>query len=62
MPTPIRQRPAGETPPRSRRCELTTDFGLDLTGWTPTSATGISWDGTVIVGHGLFARGRSRAS
>ncbi len=32
---------------------LVTDFGLDLTGWILNEATGISSDGTVIVGWGL---------
>ena len=31
---------------------LTLDWGLDLTGWTLTEATGISSDGRVIVGNG----------
>jgi probable HAF family extracellular repeat protein len=32
---------------------LVDDFGLDLTGWTLTSATGISADGLTIVGEGI---------
>jgi uncharacterized membrane protein len=40
---------------------LTTDFGLDLTGWTLTSAVGISWDGTVIVGNGFNPSGYPQA-
>jgi probable HAF family extracellular repeat protein len=32
---------------------LVDDFGLDLTGWTLTSATGISDDGSTIVGEGI---------
>jgi len=37
---------------RSLQLVLTGDYGLDLTGWTLTRATGISADGTVIVGEG----------
>jgi len=37
---------------RSLQSVLTSDYGLDLTGWTLTRATGISADGTVIVGEG----------
>jgi uncharacterized membrane protein len=36
---------------------LTNDFGLDLTGWQLRSATGISWDGTTIVGYGVGPQG-----
>jgi hypothetical protein len=34
--------------------------GLDLTGWTLESATGISADGTTIAGYGMF-NGLARA-
>jgi hypothetical protein len=37
---------------RSLKTVLTTQFGLDLTGWRLTEATGISDDGKVIVGTG----------
>jgi len=37
---------------RSLQSVLTKDFGLDLTGWTLISASGISDDRTTIVGHG----------
>jgi probable HAF family extracellular repeat protein len=36
---------------------LVDDFGLDLTGWTLTNATGISDDGLAIVGDGINADG-----
>ena len=32
---------------------LVTDFGLDLTGWTLTTARGVSDDGLVIAGTGI---------
>jgi probable HAF family extracellular repeat protein len=35
--------------------------GIDLTGWTLTEATGISDDGTVIVGTGINPSGRTEA-
>lgn len=38
---------------RSLKTVLETDFGLNLTGWTIQSATGISEDGTVVVGTGI---------
>jgi len=38
---------------RNLKDVLVTDFGLDLTGWILNEATGISGDGTVIVGWGL---------
>jgi len=37
------------------------NFGLDLTGWSLTSATGISLDGLTIVGDGLNPEGRTEA-
>jgi hypothetical protein len=42
---------------RNLRYVLTNDFGLDLTGWTLKSATGVSDDGTVIVGIGINPAG-----
>lgn len=36
---------------------LSNDFGLDLTGWQLSSASGISWDGTTIVGYGISPQG-----
>ena len=38
---------------RSLESVLVDDFGLDLTGWALTSATGISVDGSTIVGEGI---------
>ncbi len=38
-----------------------TSRGADLTGWTLTGATGISADGTTIVGNGVDAYGRDQA-
>jgi probable HAF family extracellular repeat protein len=38
---------------RSLRGVLVDDFALDLTGWTLTSATGVSADGSTIVGEGI---------
>ena len=40
---------------------LTGDYGLDLTGWTLSDATGISADGMVIVGYGRNPTGQSEA-
>ncbi|MFM7711813.1 MAG: PEP-CTERM sorting domain-containing protein, partial [Microcystis sp.] len=42
---------------RSLREILTNDYGLNLTGWTLTEATGISADGLTIVGTGLNPSG-----
>jgi hypothetical protein len=36
-------------------------LGLDLTGWTLTAATGVSDDGTVIVGRGINPSGDPEA-
>jgi hypothetical protein len=36
-------------------------LGLDLTGWTLTAATGVSADGTVIVGRGINPSGDREA-
>ncbi len=38
---------------RSLQGTLVDDFALDLTGWTLTSATGVSADGSTIVGEGI---------
>ena len=38
---------------RSLQGVLVDDFALDLTGWTLTSATGVSADGSTIVGEGM---------
>jgi len=40
---------------------LVSDFGLDLTGWTLTEATGISADGLTIVGNGINPSGLREA-
>jgi probable HAF family extracellular repeat protein len=40
---------------------LTDDLGLDLTGWTLESATGISADGSVITGYGVNPDGNREA-
>jgi uncharacterized membrane protein len=37
---------------RNLQSVLTSNYGLDLTGWTLTSARGISADGMTIVGYG----------
>jgi probable HAF family extracellular repeat protein len=37
------------------------DLGLDLTGWTLSSATGISADGRTIVGYGINPSGQDEA-
>jgi hypothetical protein len=36
-------------------------LGLDLTGWSLTAATGVSADGTVIVGRGIDPSGDAEA-
>ncbi|GAB4108044.1 MAG: hypothetical protein Kow00105_13720 [Phycisphaeraceae bacterium] len=41
--------------------DVLTDLGLDLTGWTLESATGISDDGLTIVGTGINPAGHSEA-
>ncbi|MBN1556462.1 MAG: hypothetical protein JXA11_17105 [Phycisphaerae bacterium] len=38
---------------------LVDEFGVDLTGWTLQNATGISDDGTVIVGYGVNPDGQT---
>jgi hypothetical protein len=40
---------------------LTSDYGLDLTGWTLTTATGVSADGLTIVGTGIDPSGEEEA-
>src|SRR5262249_39710814 len=40
---------------------LATDYGLDLTGWTLTSAGGLSDDGQTIVGYGTDPAGKTEA-
>ncbi|MGD8454473.1 MAG: PEP-CTERM sorting domain-containing protein [Phycisphaerae bacterium] len=45
---------------RSLRDVLTTKLGLDLTGWTLLSATGISADGCTIVGNGFDSSGMTQ--
>jgi probable HAF family extracellular repeat protein len=40
---------------------LTTNYGLNLTGWTLTAAKGISADGQVIVGYGTNPQGNTEA-
>jgi len=42
---------------RNLRDVLVNDYGLDLTGWTLTQATGVSDDGMTIVGEGLNPSG-----
>jgi hypothetical protein len=46
---------------RSVRSMLVDEFGLDLTGWTLTSAAGISDDGLTILGNGINPDGKSEA-
>ena len=46
---------------RSLQDVLQTVYGLNLTGWTLTSATGISEDGSVIVGYGIDPAGYTEA-
>ncbi len=38
---------------------LTTDFGLNLSGWTLTSAFAVSDDGKAIIGKGTNAAGKT---
>ncbi|MEI8194707.1 MAG: PEP-CTERM sorting domain-containing protein [Phycisphaerae bacterium] len=40
---------------------LVNDYGIDLTGWTLTMATSISWDGSVIAGEGVGPDSRLQA-
>ena len=40
---------------------LVTDFGLDLTGWTLTTAQGMSADGLVYSGFGTNPNGQTEA-
>ncbi len=40
---------------------LTTEYNIDLAGWTLYSATGISYDGSIIVGNGLSPAGLNTA-
>ena len=40
---------------------LTTEYNIDLAGWTFYSATGISFDGLTIVGDGLSPNGLNTA-
>ena len=46
---------------RSLRDLLAEHFNLDLTGWVLTRATGVSGDGTVIVGNGENPKGDNEA-
>ncbi len=46
---------------RNLQTVLTNNFGLNLTGWTLKSATGISADGKTIVGYGTNPNGRTEA-
>jgi probable HAF family extracellular repeat protein len=46
---------------RSLSTVLSTDFGLDLTGWTLSEATGISDDGRIVVGEGINPNGNPEA-
>ena len=46
---------------RSLKEVLENDFGLDLTGWRLTEATGISDDGLIIVGNGRNPSGEREA-
>jgi hypothetical protein len=51
------------TPPRGLidlRVELES-LGLDLSGWTLAAATGVSADGTIIVGRGINPSGDAEA-
>jgi uncharacterized membrane protein len=45
---------------RDLQAELTTDFGLDLTGWSLQVATEVSADGFVIAGWVSIRKGGSR--
>jgi hypothetical protein len=50
--------------PRRGLIELSVELeslGLDLTGWTLAEATGVSADGTVIVGRGINPSGKTEA-
>jgi len=40
---------------------LSTDYGLDLTGWRLGGASGISADGKTIIGNGINPNGNSEA-
>ena len=40
---------------------LTHDYGLNLSGWTLNDATGVSADGTTIVGDGTDPNGNTAA-
>ena len=40
---------------------LTTDYGLNLTGWQLCRATGLSFDGNTVVGYGLNPSGNTEA-
>jgi len=53
--------PARASGLRSLRDLLVKGYGLDLTGWTLRSATGISADGRSIVGFGIDPSGDDRA-
>src|SRR5262249_53419373 len=46
---------------RDLQTVLTMDYGLELDGWTLTNASGVSADGTVIVGGGISPSGRGEA-
>jgi probable HAF family extracellular repeat protein len=42
---------------RNLRTVLITEFGMDLSGWTLTKATGVSNDGRIVVGTGVNPKG-----
>jgi len=46
---------------RNLQTVLENEYGLDLSGWTFTSATGISPDGNVIIGDGINPQARPEA-
>jgi uncharacterized membrane protein len=46
---------------RNLRSVLAYEYGLDLTGWLLTEATGISWDGKTIAGNGFNPAGHGEA-
>jgi probable HAF family extracellular repeat protein len=46
---------------RSIKEVLVIDFGLDITGWTLSNATGISDDGLTVVGYGINPLGYTEA-
>ena len=46
---------------RNLKQVLTNDYGLNLTGWTLSEATGISADGLSIVGWGINPSGNNEA-